>query len=175
MRAVALLRGVNVGGVRFRMADLAAALEQGGAAEVRTVLASGNVLLTVPEDDPAAVAGRVHEVVADRFGFDVAVIAVDLAVVRAAVDGYPFPRVDDRHAYVVFAEAPAALAELVDAAGDLDPDEERVQHGHDVLYWDAPKGRTLETRFGKRFGARQRSGAVTTRNIRTLERILAVG
>jgi uncharacterized protein (DUF1697 family) len=175
MRAVALLRGVNVGGVRFAMADLRAALEQAGFFEVRTVLASGNVVLTASEDDPAAIAARVHAVIQERFGFDVAVLVVSLPVVREAVDEYPFPRADDRHAYVVFAEDRAALAELVDGVGELDPEEEQVRHGEDVLYWDAPKGRTLDTRFGKHFGKQQKSGAVTTRNINTLEKILAAG
>lgn len=173
MRAVALLRGVNVGGVRFAMADLRDALTASGFADVRTVLASGNVLLTGAEDDPRELGEHVHRVIADRFRFDVAVIAVGLAVVREAVDEYPFPRADDRHAYVVFAQDRRTLAELADSVGDLDPAEEQVRHGEDVLYWDAPKGRTLETRFGKRYGRRQRSGVVTTRNITTLEKILA--
>lgn len=67
-------------------------------------------------------------------------------------------RAADRHAYVVYATHASALREL-----------------DGLLYWDAPKGRTLETRFGKRLGARMREGAVTTRNLNTLERILATG
>jgi uncharacterized protein (DUF1697 family) len=149
-------------------------LEQAGFSEVRTVLASGNVVLSAAEDDPEAIAARVHAVIQERFGFDIAVLVASLPVVREAVDEYPFPRTDDRHAYVVFAEDRAALGELVDSVGEPDPEEE-VRHGEDVLYWDVPKGRTLDTRFGKQFGKRQRSGAVTTRNINTLEKILAVG
>lgn len=175
MRAVALLRGVNVGGVRFRMADLAAALETSGFSDVRTVLASGNVLLSTDVDDPGAIADAVATVIDERFGFDVAVIVVSLAVIRTAVEEYPFPRADDRHAYVVLADTDQALADLVDAAEGLDPDEERVQPGEGVVYWDVAKGRTLDSPFGKRFGRWQRSGAVTTRNINTLERILAAG
>jgi uncharacterized protein (DUF1697 family) len=175
MRAVALLRGVNVGGVRFKMADLAAALEQAGFSEVRTVLASGNVVLTGPQRSPRAIADAVSSVVKDRFGFDVATIAVGLAVVQEAVDEYPFPRSEDRHAYVVFGDEDAALADLVDAAAEVESDEERVVAGEDVVYWDVPKGRTLDSPFGKRFGRWQKAGAVTTRNINTLEKILAAG
>jgi uncharacterized protein (DUF1697 family) len=175
MRAVALLRGVNVGGVRFAMKDLAAALEQAGSSDVRTVLASGNVILTAREDDPRAIAAGVHRVIEERFGFDVAVVVVGLPVVRAAVDGYPFPRAEDRHAYVVLADEDAALADLVDVARELESTEEQVRPGEGVVYWDVPKGRTLDSPFGKRFGRWQRSGAVTTRNLNTLERILAVG
>ena len=41
----AFLRGVNVGGVNLKMAEVAAALEQAGFTNVKTILASGNVLL----------------------------------------------------------------------------------------------------------------------------------
>jgi uncharacterized protein (DUF1697 family) len=175
MRAVVLLRGVNVGGVRFKMADLAVALEATGFARVRTVLASGNVILTGEQDEPQAVASAVSAVIRDRFGFDVAAIAISLDVVREAVAEYPFPRADDRHAYVVFSDEDTALADLVAAAADLVDAEERVRPGEGVVYWDVLKGRTLDSTFGKRFGRWQRSGTVTTRNINTLEKILAAG
>jgi uncharacterized protein (DUF1697 family) len=174
MRAVALLRGVNIGAVRFSMKELAAALTAAGFSDVRTVLASGNVVLTAENDDPKRIAAAVADVVRAEFGFDIAVIAAAVPVVRAALEGYPFPRAEDRHAYVVFAEDPGALAELLESAGALDPEVERVRRGEGVLYWDAPKGETLTTAFGRRYSARQRSGAVTTRNIKTLEKVLAV-
>ncbi|HUL98158.1 MAG TPA: DUF1697 domain-containing protein, partial [Mycobacterium sp.] len=41
----AFLRGVNVGGVNLKMAEVAKALTAAGFTDVRTILASGNVLL----------------------------------------------------------------------------------------------------------------------------------
>ena len=41
----AFLRGVNVGGVNLKMADVAGALADAGFAEVRTILATGNITL----------------------------------------------------------------------------------------------------------------------------------
>ena len=41
----AFLRGVNVGGVNLKMAEVAAALTEAGFTEVRTILATGNVRL----------------------------------------------------------------------------------------------------------------------------------
>ena len=175
MRAVALLRGVNVGGVRFAMKDLAAALEAAGCTDVRTVLASGNVLLTTGLDEPRAVADTVHAVILERFGFDVAVVVVDLPLVRRAVEQHPFERTEDRHAYVVLADSAEALADLLEAARGTAGDEEAVRAGDGVVHWSVPKGRTLDSPFGRRFGRWQRTGAVTTRNIRTLERIIAAG
>ena len=167
MRAVALLRGVNVGRVRFAMTDLAAALAASGFTEVRTVLASGNVVLTSDLDEPNAIADAVSAVIRERFGFDVAAIVVSLPGVRRAVEEYPFPRQDDRHAYVVFADEDAALADLVSSSAELDDAEERVKPGEGVVYWDVLKGRTLDSAFGKRFGRWQKAGTVTTRSIRT--------
>lgn len=168
MRVVALLRGVNTGGVRFPMKELAAALTEAGHGAVRTVLASGNVVLEA--DSAAAGAAAVHDVVRERFGFDLAVVAVPVEAVRAAVAAYPFARGADRHAYVVFATDPSALPPLLDEPRD---DDERVAAGDGVVFWDAPKGRTLDTAFGKRLGRRVASGAITTRNLNTLEKVLA--
>src|SRR5580693_6121235 len=44
-RYAAFLRGVNVGGVNLKMADVADALAEAGFANVRTILASGNIIL----------------------------------------------------------------------------------------------------------------------------------
>ncbi|MDH2444201.1 DUF1697 domain-containing protein [Amnibacterium sp. CER49] len=173
MRAVVLLRGVNVGGVRFPMKELAARLMEAGFTDVRTVLASGNVVLTGDQDDARAIGRAVSGVIRQAFGFDVAAIALPMPLVATAVDEYPFDRAPDRHAYVVFAERPDALAALLESAGALDPAVERVQPGEGVLYWDAPKGETLTTAFGRHYGGQQRTGVVTTRNLNTLEKILA--
>jgi len=55
-RVVLLLRGVNVGGVTVRSADLRTLLADAGLGEVRTVLASGNAI--VDADDAARVRRR---------------------------------------------------------------------------------------------------------------------
>src|SRR3984893_14127608 len=43
------LRGVNVGGVNLKMADVASTLTDSGLADVRTILATGNVTLDSPK------------------------------------------------------------------------------------------------------------------------------
>ncbi len=58
-RLVALLRGINVGGIRIRMADLKEVFGGLGCENVRTVLASGNVLFDA-EDDPATAKARIE-------------------------------------------------------------------------------------------------------------------
>src|SRR5690606_35266419 len=73
-RAVALLRGINVGGKNpVRMADLRAALEAARYGDVRTYIQSGNVLFTT--DEPAAgLEDRVEAVLEERFGIPIVVV-----------------------------------------------------------------------------------------------------
>ena len=58
-RYAALLRGVNVGGITMKMADVRDALTADGFAGVTTILASGNVLLDATEPAAASTAADV--------------------------------------------------------------------------------------------------------------------
>ena len=70
MRAVALLRGINVGKAkRIAMADLRRVVEQVGGRQVATLLASGNVVFTTELDEPAA-ARTLREAIAGELGVE---------------------------------------------------------------------------------------------------------
>jgi uncharacterized protein (DUF1697 family) len=171
-RWAVLLRGVNVGGVRIRMAELAAGLADAGFTEVRTVLASGNVLVTSDADAPL-IAERVADVLRSRFGHEIAVLVVPVDQVRRAVERYPFERTADRHAYVVLCGSDAVAEQLAAGAGALDPSVEQIRLDGDLVHWTVPKGATLESAFGRWTARFPASGATTTRNVNTLEKILA--
>src|SRR6202008_4476095 len=84
----AFLRGVNVGGVNLKMAEVATALTDAGFAKVRTILATGNVLLE-SSAGVAAVRKKAEATLRERFGYDAWVLAYDIDTVRAVVDAYP--------------------------------------------------------------------------------------
>lgn len=72
---VALLRGINVGGRSLiRMEDLRNALTASGFRDVRTVLASGNVLFRAPEGDAATLTENIERILSRALGRDVVVI-----------------------------------------------------------------------------------------------------
>ncbi|NLV78357.1 MAG: DUF1697 domain-containing protein [Rhodococcus sp.] len=167
---VALLRGINVGGINIRMADLAAAFSGLGFREVRTVLASGNVLFTA-DDEPDTLKATIEEALSARFGYDAYVFVVERTRIAEVVDEYPFDEVDGRHAYAIFVADDATADDLLSAAADLDPDVERVTAGDGVVYWQVVAGSTVGSRFGKRTGAARFKATTTTRNLRTLRKL----
>lgn len=70
---VALLRAVNVGGRKVEMAKLRAACEKAGFADVRTYIASGNLVLSAP-GSAAAVAKKLQATIETAFGIEVPVV-----------------------------------------------------------------------------------------------------
>ncbi|WP_409436786.1 DUF1697 domain-containing protein [Mycobacterium sp. SMC-14] len=168
-RYALFLRGVNVGGVNLKMAEVAATLTAAGFSEVRTLLASGNALLDSPAD-AEKVRASAEAALRERFGYEAWVLVYDVETVRDIVAAYPFePEVPDQHSYVTFVADDAALTELSGLAADA---EEKITLGDGVIYWQIPKGDTLTSTVGKTMGNKRYKSATTTRNLRTLNKML---
>ncbi|OSC40053.1 DUF1697 domain-containing protein [Mycobacterium decipiens] len=165
------LRGVNVGGVSLKMAEVATALTDAGFANVRTILASGNVLLE-SASGTAAVRKKAETTLRDRFGYDAWVLAYNVDTVRTLVEVYPFEReVDGYQSYVTFVAEAAVLDELAGLADEAGPDE-KISRGDGVIYWQVPKGSTLDSTIGQTMGKKRYKSSTTTRNLRTLVKVL---
>ena len=167
-RYAALLRGVNVGGVNMKMADLADVVRALGYDDVTTVLASGNVLFSTT-DAAAASKGKLEAALRTRFDYEAWVHVLTVDAVQKIIDAYPYPRSADRHAYVVFILRPEVRDELL--AVELDPEVEKAKAGDGVVYWTVPKGVTLESAMGKAQSASKHKPWLTTRNLNTLEKL----
>ncbi|OIH99474.1 MULTISPECIES: DUF1697 domain-containing protein [unclassified Curtobacterium] len=169
---IALLRGVNVNGITIRSADLGALFRGLGYADVRTVLASGNVVFsTDDEQDVARLSGTIEQALRDRFGYDAWIVLVRHDDLRAVLDAFPFASAPDRHDYVLFGSDDAALDDLL-ADLVLDTAVEQVARGRGVVYWSCPKGSSTDTVFAKRAGAARFKRTTTTRNANTLRKLL---
>jgi uncharacterized protein (DUF1697 family) len=167
----AFLRGVNVGGVNLKMAEVATALTDAGFTNVRTVLATGNVLLE-SSARVAAVRKKAEATLRETFGYDAWVLVYDSATVRSVVDAYPFEReVEGYQSYVTFVADKAVLDELA-ALGEKAGPQERISPGDGVVYWQVPKGSTLDSTIGKTMGKPRYKSSTTTRNLRTLDKVL---
>lgn len=176
-RAVVLLRGINVGkGNRIAMADLRACTEDAGCREVATVLASGNVVVTDDRsvDDLRKVLEAAY---AERFAYDAVVQVLTRNQVETAVDRYPFDSLPEHHSYVVFSDSPEVTARVAQLMTDAvrPGTTESVEAGPDWVYWRVSRGDTLKSAAAKVLDAREHKIHLTTRNLKTLRKILAVG
>ncbi|WP_432730790.1 DUF1697 domain-containing protein [Variovorax sp. W6] len=173
-RHVALLRGVNVNGITIKSADLKALFVELGFGAVRTVLASGNVLFDTAESDAAALRTRIEQALRKRFDYDAWIVLLTQKTVAAMAEGYPFERIDEeRHPYIVFGSDAAMLDEIMEKAGAVDAATERLERGKGVLYWQCPRGESLDTPVAKLLGKARYKSGTTTRNLRTVEKLLA--
>ena len=106
-RHLALLRGVNLGKRQVKSADLKAVFEAMGYANVKTLLASGNVLFDAENPDRSTIEAALEQ----RFGFDIGTVLRSQDELRALIAADPFKgrREDpDTKLYVTFLDAPEA-------------------------------------------------------------------
>jgi uncharacterized protein (DUF1697 family) len=171
---IALLRGVNVGGVTIRSAELRETFAGLGFTGVRTVLASGNVAFESDRADAAGLKRDIERALSDRFGYDAWIVLLSRERLRDIVAAFPFDATDgSRQPYVVFASEPSVVAELMAAAGEPDPHADPLERGDDVVYWNPVKGTTVDTAFAKVLAKPAFTPTTTNRNLRTLEKLLA--
>jgi len=87
---VALLRGINVGGARkVPMSELRELFEQAGMSDVRTYIASGNVIFTSGRKPGPRLERSLEEAIERKFGFEVPVLVRDADNVASVVSELP--------------------------------------------------------------------------------------
>lgn len=164
------LRGVNVGGITIKMADLKAALKSRPFSGVKTLLASGNVVLS-SELSPAGVKKEFEACLREAFGYDAWVVVLPADRVGELVAACPYPADDaSTHTYLTLGSDAAVLAELYDAGSALDGAQVTAL-GPEALAWLAPAGGTLDSPFSKLSAKPKYKAFTTTRNLRTMIKV----
>ncbi|GAA1842286.1 DUF1697 domain-containing protein [Agromyces salentinus] len=171
---IALLRGVNVGGITVRSADLRELFEALGFTSVRTVLASGNVAFEHGGREASAkLKARIEAALGDRFGYEAWIVLLTRAQLAEVVAAFPFDEHREGwHPYVLFGSDAAHLEALADAAGELDPDDDVIATGADVIYWHNRRERGVDSAFAKSTAKAVYKRTTTNRNLRTLHKLL---
>ncbi|MFC4949411.1 DUF1697 domain-containing protein [Pseudonocardia sp. GCM10023141] len=153
------------------MADLRALLTDLGYTDVKTVLNSGNAVVTGRKADPTKQAAAIEAAITDKLGLDVRCLVLTTEHVRTIVDGHPFAEIADNGsrmmAHILAATPDAALLAEHDPVA-LDPD--RAQLGDRVLYQWCPDG-VLDAPQIATFAEKKLGVAVTARNWNTLTKL----
>lgn len=153
---VALLRGVNVGGVRVPMARLRELAADLGWSDVATHLNSGNLLLSTDEST-TVVGERLEKALRAEFGRPLPVLVRTPAELEAALAAARplFPEADEKRLHLAFLSAdPGKDAD--EKLGEVPPEEHaRASTGTEmVLHYPQGLGRSkltldlLERRLG---------------------------
>ena len=172
---VALLRGINVGGNNpVAMADLAECFRDAGYGDVRTVLASGNVVFTAKGTTSRALEPAIERALRQRLGADIAVLVRsrnELAkVVAKAPSGHDSPKV---HSDVFFLKHPLTAKQAMAEVPELNDDVDTLTAGAGVLYFSRVRATATKTRIQK-FMASPIFKRITVRTWGTTTKLLAL-
>ena len=169
---IVLLRGINLGAHnRIAMAELRQLLAELGYGQARTLLQSGNVVMST-EAQPAELARELEREIADRFDVDTPVVVRTREELAAVLARDPLGDVaDDPKRYQVsfLSAEPAAEAVRALAAVDVAP-ERFVLVGREIYAWH-PDG--IHTSSLAKLLSDKRLGVVATaRNWNTATKLL---
>jgi uncharacterized protein (DUF1697 family) len=172
---VALLRGINVGGRnKVPMADLRAAVEAVGHADVTTYIQSGNVLFTSTEPRAQLEAG-LERALERRFGFPLVVVVRSHAQLRAVVAQAPKGFGQQPHVYhsdVLFLRAPLTPAQAMKVV-KLRDGVDQAWTGRGVLYFARLSARRTQSRMSSIVGTPEYA-RMTIRSWQTTTKLLAL-
>ncbi|MES1201485.1 MAG: DUF1697 domain-containing protein [Pseudomonadota bacterium] len=136
----ALLRGVNLGGRKVIMTELKAVCEGAGCTDVKTLLASGNVVLNSKLKDEA-LEKKLEAAILKGLGLKTDVFVRTHAELEAIIAANPFKtfaKKDPSRFVCYFLRAPFTAAE--DAAMEASKRNEEWKPGKGCLYVTYPDG-----------------------------------
>jgi len=170
---LALLRGINVGGNnKVAMAELRECFEEMGFDEVGTYINSGNVFFRAPRQQRAELAAGIEAGLSERFGFELKVVVVTEAELRAMIAAAPSGfGAETELCDLLFIRKPLTAKKLI-AAVELKEGVDDVWEGKGVVYFARLKEKASSSRLSKLVG-RPEYKDVTIRSWSSANKLLA--
>ena len=173
-RLALLLRGINVGGNnKVPMADLRVLLTDLGYTDIKTLLNSGNAVVTT-SDKPAAAEKKVEAAIKAELGVTIATMARTHEELAAAIKANPLESVADnpsKYAVAFLKDDPPA--EGLERFGAIDAETYAPQCweliGRELFIWYA--NGQAETKLTGTFWEKHLKVSVTARNWNTLVKL----
>lgn len=177
-RICVFLRGINVNGIKIKMDALKEAFIQMGFEQVKTVLATGNVIVSLNDvTEKIDLKTYIEAELSHYFNYDAHVLIRTLEKIEGILKAsQSIVRVQnhDAHLYVLFTESNEIVDELSSLFETMSHSEsESIKKLESDLFWLVPKGQTLESEFGSMvLGKKKYKDKLTSRNINTIEKIM---
>jgi uncharacterized protein (DUF1697 family) len=172
----AFLRGVNVNGISIKMKDLQAAFVEMGFTDVQTILATGNVVFTIPERMSYGqdLNSFIEKELSRQFQYEAHVFlrsGEEIQKVIIAAQATCVPK--ECHNYLLLLDDNELLMELrvlFDSLPHLP--EELLMLFECGAFWIVPVGSTLASEFGSKvLGSKKFKSILTSRNMNTILKI----
>jgi uncharacterized protein (DUF1697 family) len=174
MTHVALLRAINVGGHTVSMERLRGLFADLGYKNVRTLIASGNVVFDTGSKRATSLEAAIEKHLRASLGYDVSTFVRTPQEIAAVIGHEPFPRatIDQAHALWIgfLKEPPSADAARKLAALRCATDDFNV-HGREV-YW-LRRVTSTDSKIAGSHLERALGGPLTARNITTVTKLAA--
>ena len=136
---IALLRGVNVGGVKLAMADLRGAIEAAGGTDVETYIQSGNAVFTHRARSEAKVKAPIERELESVMGRAIPTMVRSAKQLAAVVEANPYEPEQPTHLHVTFFDDPLPATAFAHIDLDAFAPETFTVHGREV-YLHLPNG-----------------------------------
>jgi uncharacterized protein (DUF1697 family) len=178
IRYVAFLRGVNVGGRKLiKMENLVRTFGSAGFQNVRTLIASGNVMFDARATDPDRLGKKIEKTLLKTLGYEVAVIVRTIDELKQLVKLNPFKKVKaskDKMMFVTLISSEPKPKPKFPLRSEKENLEVLVVINR-AAFMVAYRKKTGWFAFPNNFIEKLWGVIGTTRNFSTLERIAAMG
>lgn len=175
-RYIALLRGINISGKnKISMSELKSGFMELGYADVITHLNSGNVVFSIDENDVNFLAGKIKEMIRERFDLEIPVFVILQEELEDVLSKAPdWWGTDDKETYdnLIFV-MPSATAEIIaEKIGEPTKGLEQVYICRNTVFWSFDRKKYAKANWWKKTATAGIGEMITIRTANTLRRIV---
>ncbi len=165
---LALLRGVNVGGVKVLMEPLRDLAEGLGWTGVQTYIASGNMVFSAVGEEEN-LADILHAALKADIGVDTPTMVLSAAKIQAVLAKHPWQPEKGSQSHVYFCWGTPVIDEALYGGLKAPEEELRVVDGQVHFYAPAGIGRS---KLAEKLGKVVQGSEMTGRNLNTVRRLV---
>ena len=170
------LRGVNVNGISIKMEELRTVIETMGYNDVKTVLATGNVVASTDEElSYDEHKSKIEEALSSHFGYEAYIIIKSATQIRDIMKEAASHEVPEGcHHYILLSKETIVGQQLMELFNTCSKAEnEQFLLGEHGIYWIVPKGSTLESEFGSQILSKKAwKSVLTSRTMNTIQKMV---
>jgi uncharacterized protein (DUF1697 family) len=172
---IAFLRGMNLGKRNIKMDELRGLFAELKFENVRTYIASGNVIFDAKEKDEKKLTAKLEKHLKERLGYDVKVMLRSRAELEAVLKNNPFKNAPaGTNTYISFYDKAPGKAAMKKFLDERNSETEVFKFKNRELYMLFHVGFSESEFFKKPNSEKQLGVTVTNRNLNTPVKILAM-